>query len=226
MRILYVVVAVSCWLTAVPALAQSAYVTGAFGADVVRASGGPTGVPAGSGNGEVLSGALRLGTSLGNRWGVELELGVPGRLESDRAPAGYTVSNFSTGLNVPGPVSFDIRDIIAPTIRTERRSVTVSSVAWVRQRVSDSVDLAYVGGLGFFRVTQSTDVSFNSGRLPPLIVPQPGRSRSVSYGVGPVVGMEGRIALTDHVRLVPAVRLFGIDRTWLLRPTVGLGWAF
>lgn len=227
MRILRAASTVACCLIAVPALGQSAYVTGALGVDVVRASGGSTGAgPADGGNGEVLSGALRLGTSLGDRWGAELEVGLPARLESDRGPETFLLSGISDSLNVPNSVSVAPRNPIVPTFRAERRNVTVSTVAWVRQRVSDSVDLAYLGGLGFYRVTQRTDVSFGGSPLALSFIREALRSRSVTYGVGPVVGMEGRIALTDHVRLVPAVRLHALGSTWLVRPTVGIGWMF
>jgi hypothetical protein len=50
------------------------------------------------------------------------------------------------------------------------------------------------------------------------------------YGVGPVAGIEARIRMTEHVRLVPGVRIHGlggpISEGWLVRPSVGLSWAF
>ena len=55
---------------ATSAAAQSPYVGAAVLADVVRSSGSGDQQP---GNGETIGGALRVGTSLGARWGVELE---------------------------------------------------------------------------------------------------------------------------------------------------------
>jgi hypothetical protein len=189
------------------------------------------------GDGEVLSGALRLGTSVADRWGVELEFAVPQKLESDALNSGIAPlvtggsPNVVSGTIVPpvgsgGNVVSSLFPFVAPRVRVERRNVTLSSVAWVRQRVSNSVDLAYVGGLDFSRVTQLTEFSFGPIPLAGALLVQPQRSRTISYGVGPVVGMEARIGLTDHVRLVPAVRLHGLDEGWLVRPTVGLGWWF
>jgi hypothetical protein len=56
--------------------------------------------------------------------------------------------------------------------------------------------------------------------------------RTTTYGLAPVVGFEARIALTDHIRLVPGVRLQGIGRGtngtagWLIRPSASLMWEF
>lgn len=56
--------------------------------------------------------------------------------------------------------------------------------------------------------------------LPPL------RDRVVSYATGPLVGFEARVSLTDHVQFVPGVRIQSVSGGWLIRPGVGLGWAF
>jgi hypothetical protein len=40
------------------------------------------------------------------------------------------------------------------------------------------------------------------------------------------VGFEACIGLTEHVNLVPGVRLHGLENGWLLRPAVGLEWEF
>jgi hypothetical protein len=42
--------------------------------------------------------------------------------------------------------------------------------------------------------------------------------------------MEARVRLTEHVRLVPSLRLQGLNgqtgNGWLLRAGMGLGWSF
>lgn len=58
----------------------------------------------------------------------------------------------------------------------------------------------------------------------------PGSTRATTYSVGPVVGVEARLGLTDHVMLVPGMRLQTVGGTaasaWLFRASVGLGWKF
>jgi hypothetical protein len=72
-------------LVAVPAFGQSTYVAGSLGADISRFSlfdvagvdvGGLIG-------GEAVSAAVRVGTSLGAAWGVELEFARPSEIEEN-----------------------------------------------------------------------------------------------------------------------------------------------
>jgi hypothetical protein len=163
---------------------------------------------------------------------VELELVRPGELESDvtsipiLAPGGG--ATLGGGVITPGGAPIPI---VAPQIHLTRRQSTLSTSAWVRQRASDSVDLVYVAGLGFSRDVQKIDVNFNvPPRLTAVIPVRLQRTRTITYGVGPVVGMEARIGLTDHVRLIPAIRLHGVGgdglHGWLIRPSIGIGWWF
>ena len=105
------------------------------------------------------------------------------------------------------------------------------SVLWLRQPLGDSSDLAFLGGLAFTR--QVTDVDFSLGS----VIPVPGlgipvlppirlETRTVDYDVEPVVGVEGRIGLTEKLRIVAGVRLQGLSGGWLVRPALGLGWFF
>jgi hypothetical protein len=69
--------------------------------------------------------------------------------------------------------------------------------------------------------------STSSTRFAPIItVPARTSSSATTYDVGPLVGVEGAIGLTEHVQLTPGIRLHGIEGGWLLRPSVGLGWTF
>src|SRR6266550_6639696 len=70
---------------AAPVLAQSPYVAGAISADVSRVSHADSSLYSSpASGGEVLSGALRVGTSVGSNWGVELEFVRAGRTSEQR----------------------------------------------------------------------------------------------------------------------------------------------
>jgi hypothetical protein len=109
-----------------------------------------------------------------------------------------------------------------------RRDAGLDATMWGRQRASDRVDLVYFGGVAFVRTVQSLDFRPRAGQPGPLALFP--RVRTVSYGAGPLVGMEARISMTDHLRLLPGIRLYGrmgdIAHGWLVRPAVGLGWFF
>ena len=72
--------------TAVPAFAQGGYIGAFLVADVARFDQYERTGRDDSGNGEALGFALRLGTGLGPKWGVELEFVRPGEISSDVVP--------------------------------------------------------------------------------------------------------------------------------------------
>ena len=213
-------------LVAVPAFGQSTYVAASVGADISRFSrfdvagvdvGGLTG-------GEAVSAAVRVGTPLGPAWGVELEFARPSEIEEDiSSNIGPVPLRASTaGIVFPQPVGF--------RISLRQRTTTLSAVAWVRQRAAQAVDLVYLAGVGFNRTVQETTIASGtiaSGR-PQRVLPS--ETRVTDYSTGPVVGLEARIALTEHARLVPGLRLHhiggNVNTGWLLRLGVGLGWSF
>jgi hypothetical protein len=226
----HVLLALIALFTASPALAQSPYVVGSFGMDVSRLahveSGGFSGPER---HGEVMSGALRAGTSVGDRWGVELEFARGATLESE-VSFGPRPLTFSSGSATPlpiGVIGLNLRQ------RMEQRHQTVATLASFKQVLTGRFDLVYLGGVGFWRTTREQQVSFTPPSLPgiPIILPpQSQTTRMTSYGVDPVVGVEAHVGLTDHVRLVPGMRLQGIGDVegtgWQLRAGVGLGWFF
>lgn len=220
---------VSCCLYALPAFPQSVYIVGAVGGDIVRTSRSEiNGREFPDGDGEVVSAALRVGTSLASRWGVELDLVRPGELESDFTSIPIPIPLAPAGLITPDIGAFPIFE---RQIHVTRRHSTLSTSAWVRQRASDSVDLVYLAGLGFSRDVQKIEVNFNvPPRLAAVLPVRLQRTRTITYGVGPVVGMDARIELTDHLRLIPAIRLHGLGgdglHGWLIRPSIGMGWWF
>jgi hypothetical protein len=95
----------------------------------------------------------------------------------------------------------------------------------VRQQVTSRFAMQYLGGISFNRVI--TEYSYSTSGMPNIYAGLVPRSqRSIDYGVAPVVGTEARIGMTDHLQLVPGIRLQTIGDSWLLRPAVSLAWQF
>ena len=220
---------------AAPVFAQSTYVGAAVGMDVSRfnsvEAGGFNDVTAG---GEVLAVSLRLGTAIRDNWGVELGFTYPSELERENAQ-GFPVPLLAAATSARlefAPVGGGAAGNAAVTFpafqstRIERRNTTLDTTAWVARSAGDRVDLVFLGGVAFNRVTET--FSFQFTRPIGLIVPN--STRTISYHVGPVVGVEGRIELTENARLVPGLRLQGLGGNgregWLLRPSIGLAWQF
>ncbi|MGH9258037.1 MAG: outer membrane beta-barrel protein [Vicinamibacterales bacterium] len=212
-------------LIAAPALAQSPYVGAAVGMDVSRfthvEAAGFNDLDAG---GEVLNFSLRVGTAVGERWGVELGFTRPNELERD-SRRGFPIPLLANAL---APVGIGVAlPIIDATTRIERRNTTIETMAWVAQPVGDRVDLVYLGGLAFNRITETIRFQFTR-RIASIVVPN--STRTVAYDVGPVAGMDARIGLTDHLQLVPGVRLQTLggdgNQGWLIRTSAGLNWQF
>jgi hypothetical protein len=211
-----------------PARAQGTYVSASLTGDLLRLdSVESVGVKTSRG-GEAIGFALRVGTELGPRWGVELEFARPAEIDTELSPGivplpveplfplgGATVP----GANIAFP-SFSYR------IRTSQRNTTLSAALWARQQLSPKVSIVYTGGAGFRRATSEVAIGFDP--LPALGIPivLPTVTTSTNYDVGPFAGIEGRIALTEHVQLVPGIRLHGVSGGWLLRPSAGIAWRF
>jgi hypothetical protein len=214
-----------------PVLAQSPYVAGAIGADISRFSHAESnGAPTPSNDSEVLSGSLRVGTSVGSNWGVELEFVRSGRSHSQSpifyplAQAGTTTIaagafTFTNGPNISIPIPFEYRSDVT------QRHESFDAVVWARQPVGGSVDLVYLGGVAFSRDRSDTTQTFTPG-IRTIVPPAPFRSTFIEYATRPLVGMEARIGLTSRLRLMPGLRVQGLGEGWLLRPYIGLGWFF
>jgi hypothetical protein len=238
---LFVLVVVLVTLGARPSFGQSTYVSVALVGDVllnthVETSLG-TGAPSG---GEAIGFALRVGTPLGSRWGVELEFTRAGEIESEfdgviplgsRASSAISWASLPTG-SVPPEIDALFPILQRPTsysLQTTQRHSTLSTIVWMNQELSPRVSLVYLAGMGFSRTTFENESRFEILPLPPGIsIPNifPAITKTVTYGVRPLAGIEGRIGLTEHVDLVPGIRLHGLDNGWLLRPAVGLAWNF
>lgn len=226
-------------LPAGPAVAQSTYVAGAVGVDVFRpARVDARGVENLAAGGEAVAFSLRVGTAITDRWGVDLELSRPREIERETRrggpiplPVGQPVP--SAIVVVPDGVPLPI---VESTTRFERRNTTLGATAWVAQTLSGPVDLVYLGGVAFNRVVEEVHTDFVPPIFParrlllPLPLVRPGSTRTTTYGVGPVVGVDARLSLTDHVMLVPGLRLQGVGGSaaggWRFRSSVGIGWKF
>ena len=221
-------------LTASAASAQSAYVGASLIGDLVRTSG--SGFGDGTGNGETFGGALRVGTPLGQQLGVELEFARSGKMEMMPGgvfPAGAEWSSEGFGDFTFTEITSSGLIFPAPRFESERRIATISTLLWWNHELSDRIGLVYLGGVAFTRTAWKVRISYPDFPMPPLpfprptIFPPPDLTReSTSYGADVAVGFEGRIGMTEHVRLVPGIRLQTIPGGWAIRPGVGLQWVF
>ena len=92
--------------------------------------------------------------------------------------------------------------------------------------------MVYLGGVGFSRVVREIEFGFPRliVPLPPGILPSSYSTRTTQYAVGPVVGVEMRAGMTEHMQLVAGLRAHTVGQSvvdgWMIRPSVGLAWKF
>lgn len=210
--------------TASAALAQNAYVGATLTGEIVRTTQVEAGTGDTPGSGEAIGFALRVGTSLGSNWGVELEYARPSVIKS-RDELFYALPA-SLAEGALGGISDVVPSIYPPifpiplAIETRDRHSAVSAVLWANQSVSDRVALVYLGGVAFSRFEREYGYASNA---PSILFPV---SRTTRYGAHPVVGFESWIGLTDRVTLMPGIRLRAVQDGWSIRPAVGIGWSF
>jgi hypothetical protein len=213
--------------------AQSTYVGASVLAEVTRF--GSNGLSDSAG-GEAFGGAIRVGTAITDRWGIDLEFTRPGEIEEEN-PFAYLAGGFEStlleitrGLTVPGAGmprgAGTISALSVPfSATTTRRFSTFTVMPYVRQTLGSRADVLYLGGIAFVRTTSRMDFS---GGL--RFIALPADTTWVNYSAAPAVGVALRARMTDNVKLVPGVRMLAIDdagRTgWVIRPSIGLQWAF
>jgi len=216
--------------------AQGIYVGGTIGADVSRVSHTESTFSTDTPNGsETLSGSVRVGSTIGQSWGVELEFVQSARSHDRVTPSVLPLAAGTPTITLPGltggftftstsPNAIPIR-LLESDVRQSHRDL--DAVIWARQSAGGNVDLVYLGGVAFSR--ERVEITQNFPTVIGLFAPVPNgtfRSTTTSYGTRPLAGIEARIRFTSHVRLLPGVRLQGIADGWLVRPYVGLGWFF
>jgi hypothetical protein len=216
-------------LVAVPAFAQSPYVGASVGMDIARFGGVEfPGFNDLNPNGEAVNFSLRVGTEVGNNWGVELGFTRPSEIERE-SNQGLPIPLLASAIGAGAISNIGVSlPTFAVTSRIELRNTTIDAVAWVSQRLGDSVDLVYLGGVAFNRTVQTIGFGGSGPRLAAVILPA--STRTTMYGVGPLAGVDARIDLTEHIRLVPGIRLQTVGGNgmegWLVRPSAGLDWVF
>jgi len=224
------VVAILASLSAAPLYAQGPYVGAFVGADLARfSSSNGFDNPA---TGEAVSWALRLGGPIGSRFGAELEFARPEEIESNRTPDVQILTTVYALFGVPANTIPTPGTTIFPpiniSVHTAQRNTTLTASVWARQEVSPRFSMVYLGGIGFHRIEQRYEYSFGVDPRLAAVIPTilPRSTRVTQYGVGPMAGVEARVGMSDHLRLVPGVRLHAFDSGWLVRPAVGVVWEF
>jgi len=213
--------AVIAWAIAVPSWAQSGTgVSAALVGDIVRSNRSSLDAVGGEpGNGEGLTFSLRLDRALGSRWGVELEYVHGAELEFELNRGSFVMpaeffSAAGSSLTLPAGYRYS----------TSTRWSTIAPMLWYRQPLGTRTSLVYSAGMGFGIGRSETTYTYtplpNQNTLPPMT------SKYTSYTINPIVGVDARIGMTDHLSVVPGVRLLGADGGILLRPSAGLRWEF
>jgi hypothetical protein len=189
------------------AVAERAYVTGGVFVDVKRFSGDPT---EGILDGEAAGGAVAVGTFIGSRWDLQLGLDMGGFSRTER-PRTITIG----------------KDTFSLTSIAENKVVSVTTLLRFRATPHGRVRLGYLGGLSFVRLHRKFHTEAPDG-TPPGLIPKP--DEQLDYSAAPTVGIDARIAINDHLSLVPGIYAcvfrFGDESGVLVRPRVGVRWAF
>jgi hypothetical protein len=218
----FVVLGLSLWASS--AFAQSIYVGAGVGSDTILASSiEAEGVIDADTGGTTTGLSFRAGIELGQRWGAEVE--VAHALTLERSNPNEFPRGGVFGVLPPGFV---------PRFRvdSEQEATAVNPLAWVSYAASARVEVVLVAGASFNRTVVEHQLQFDPSVLagfPPGsvgLVIGPERTRITTYDVGPLVGIETRVAFGDHFRLVPAFRMSSAGVGWSLRPAVGVNWMF
>ncbi len=206
-----------CLLLPLAAAAQRPYVGASLTGNTVRWSGLLSDT---LGNGTSLGAGLRAGTAIGERWGLDAEVVHPGWIEWDY---GYqaTIGSFASPLIGSSPTMLTVP---AGYVQKSRQS-TLAATLWVRQRPFQRVDVVYSAGVAILRQDQQTN--YTPLQIPGLPFPVEGFERKYSsYSTGPVLGLDVPVHVTDHLRVVPAMRLMVFGSALIARPSIGAAWQF
>ena len=216
---------------ATPTAAQSTYIGGSavfdiarfdkveFDDDLRRFAGTAT-----SADGEAVGFNVRIGRTLGERWGLEFELARSGSIEH-RASFGV-VPFFADFALLPPELA------ILPNpdyeLETKQRYMGYGTWAWLRQDVGERIDLTFLGGLMFNRAEVEQDVRVSDPRFAQWISIVPNMT-ATEYSISPAAGIEAGFKVSDAAAITAGFRLHGVTagRTGLLlRPNIGVRWSF
>jgi len=202
-----IMMGMACAAAAQSPPAEGPYVSVSAVADVKRFSGDPaTNVL----DGQAAGIAAAFGSSLGARWDLEVGFDAP-RDSANSRPRVVTVR----------------REVISLQSRTRNRALSVEALIRFRARRAGRVQIGYLCGLSFLRLHRHFD-TLAPADTPESLVPRP--TELLSYGMAPTVGVDAHLGVTDHLIVVPAVRVsaFNFDGVSgvLLRPRIGVGWVF
>ncbi len=218
----FVILGLTLWASS--AAAQSIYVGAAVGSDTVLANSiEAEGLIDADRGGTTPGLAVRAGIELGQRWGAEVEVAHALTLEHSRMNEFPRGGGFGV---IPGGFIPRFR------VESEQETTAVNALAWVSYAASARIDVVLLAGASFNRTSVDRRLRFDPSVLagfPPgsvTITVGPECTRTTTYDVGPLVGIETRVAFGDHVRLVPAFRMSSAGVGWSLRPTVGINWMF
>jgi hypothetical protein len=213
-----------------PAFSQSAYLAGSIGADrpfltSVKVDGQTRIDP-----GTALAFGVRAGLPLGVQWGAEVEF--------SRGTA--VIKDERAGRGLFGPTSvlgaglFDIGSLPSTSpgyellVHATYRNASIDPLVWFTHPLSNRLDLAFIGGIAFNRL--EADERYEVIALRPNLsfsfTVRPISLHTVQYRVGALAGIETRVAMGDHVRVIPGVRIHGVGSGWAVRPAVSVGWLF
>lgn len=201
------ILAIAGTARAQPVATESAYVTGGAFVEVKRFSGDPT---EGILDGHAAGGALAVGTHIGSQWDLQLGLDVTGFSRSER----------------PRTVTLQKQTYTLTSI-AENQVLSVATLLRYRGAAHGRVRLGYLGGLSFIKLHRRFHSEAADGTPAGLI---PRSEELVDYSAAPTVGLDARIALSQHLSLIPGIHAcvfrFGSDSGLLVRPRIGLRWAF
>jgi hypothetical protein len=178
-------------------------------ADVKRFSGDPS-VP--TLDGQAIAGAVTAGSSLSDRWDIEIGIEVPA----------------STSHLEPHPVVVGKAGTITLQDRIQNRVIAVPVLIRFRGASYRRVQVGYLFGLSVVRLDRQFDTLAPAG-TPAALVPK--THEELGYGAAPVLGFDARIAITDHLAVVPSLRVEALNVVTqvsgiLIRPQAGLRWTF
>lgn len=217
---------------AVPAAAQSTMVTASLNGDITRFSKIETdGLSIGNvftdatHDGEALGFTIGVARKIGERWGVAFEFGRTGEIENSETTA------FDTGLlaQLLPPAFFPPIFDLSFESRTELQLTTYGALLWAQHSAGDRVEISYTGGLALVSSESARDFSIGDDRLLAFWT-LPTGLRTTEYRTAPVVGADVAFTITDHAAVTGGIRVFVVEVAgadgWLIRPGVGLRWAF